>query len=79
MDDDWNDDWEVEDDLQDPTVACPHCQATIFDDVDQCPHCLTYLSPADFRRPMSLGGRVVVVVLILSFLIWLVGSLSIVP
>jgi hypothetical protein len=29
------------------TIPCPHCQAAIFDEAEQCPECGTYLSAED--------------------------------
>lgn len=64
--DDWDDDsgeeWGADDTEyvpsegdDDPTMACPHCRATIFDESEQCPECGKYLSAEDgppTRKPL---------------------------
>ena len=31
----WSDEWEPDE----TTIPCPHCQESIYDDVDYCPKC----------------------------------------
>ena len=58
----YDDDYEEDDDR--PIVPCPHCGEEIYDDVDQCPRCRTYLSASDFRRPIS-GWLIIVILLVI--------------
>ena len=56
-------------DSEDWTVPCPHCGEEIYDDVDQCPYCQTYLTPSDFRRPQPWWLIVVIILTLLGFLL----------
>lgn len=55
-------------DSEDWTIPCPHCGEEIYEDAPQCPHCQTYLSPEDFRRPRP-WWLVVVILLTLAGLL----------
>jgi len=39
------------DEVNDNTVACPHCGQSMYDDAPQCPTCGQYVTSADFRKP----------------------------
>ena len=65
-DDDWEDDdgaepadaeWTPDDEDEDETVPCPHCQDPVHDQAERCPNCGWYISEEDAppaRRPTWL-------------------------
>jgi uncharacterized paraquat-inducible protein A len=51
-DDEWEDDWDgdeyiPENDDDEPTIPCPHCQEPIHEEAQRCPHCGHYVSEED--------------------------------
>ena len=60
-DDDDDDAWEDDGDDEDPTMPCPHCRASVYDDAERCPHCGVYLSRehAPARKPWWVVAGVV--------------------
>jgi hypothetical protein len=39
------------DDVDDPTVDCPHCGKAMYDEADVCPHCGNFITLEDAARP----------------------------
>jgi uncharacterized paraquat-inducible protein A len=58
----------------DPTMECPHCQETIFDESEQCPACGKYLSAED-APPASKPTWIVVtgVICLIVAVLWAIG------
>lgn len=50
-------------------VDCPHCGESIYDDVDQCPHCRNFILASDFKKPLPRWILVGLVLLVISFLL----------
>ena len=69
-DEDWVEDEGDEDDV---LLACPSCRELVHEDTQQCPHCGDWITPV---YPGSQAKRwiwtVVVVLLVISFLIWII-------
>jgi ribosomal protein S27AE len=64
--------YEPEDDEIDETLAeCPKCGASVYDDIEKCPHCGEWISTPEFA-----GGRgkrvfvVIVALILLSSPLW---------
>jgi len=52
--DDGDEEWVPDDENDDETVACPHCDRPVHDQAERCPHCGWYISEEDAppaRRP----------------------------
>ncbi len=55
--DDWEDDFDVSDDEDEPTIPCPYCRRPIHEEAERCPHCEQYISQEDApssRKPWWL-------------------------
>ena len=66
----WHDaDNDLDDDQDDETVPCPHCQESVYEDAEQCPSCGKYLSREDIprRRPAWIVVGVVIVLAIMIY------------
>jgi hypothetical protein len=66
----WNDD---EDD-EEPTVPCPYCGRSIYEDSPRCPYCEHYISEEDItpaRKPWWVIVGVLLVFLVVLW--WIVG------
>ncbi len=57
----------------DPTMECPHCKETIFDESEQCPACGKYLSVEDApaARPGWIVGTAVVCLVVV--ILWAIS------
>ena len=69
-DDDWENDDGADDDEEDNTVPCPHCQNEVYDGAEQCPHCGQYISEEDKpheKKPgwIVLAGAICLAIVIL--------------
>jgi hypothetical protein len=85
--DDWDDDCDCGDEcdcgkrdsddageIDDPTMPCPYCGKTIFEDAPQCPHCGQYILADDIPPKAQPWWIVVGVVLCLcAALVWILG------
>lgn len=70
------DDWEADsdDDLDDPTIDCPNCGAAIYEDADQCPRCLLYVTREEHRQPAHRPWIIITAVLCLAWLGWMIWN-----
>ena len=78
----FEDDFDSEEDYPEPdeeanghvdTIACPHCQATIYEEAEQCPHCGQYISEEDSGRSKPLWiivGALLCLAVALSWVFW---------
>jgi ribosomal protein S27AE len=64
--------YELDDDEIDETLAeCPKCGASVYDDIEKCPHCGEWIG-----TPESAGGSgkrvfvVIVALILLSLPLW---------
>lgn len=69
-DDDFDDDYDVEDDDQEPTVACPYCRREIHEDAQRCPYCEQYISAEDAPPAPKPWWIVAGVIVCLCLVLW---------
>lgn len=70
---------EYDDDLDDDdsdaeTVTCPYCQASVYEDAEQCPRCGNYISEEDSSpRPPRwiVVGVIICLGAALSWVFWM--------
>ena len=69
-DEEWVED---EGDEEDVCLECPSCHKLVHEDAQQCPHCGDWITPVyPGSRTKRWIWTVAVVLVILSFLLWLV-------
>jgi hypothetical protein len=78
-DDDWDDDDDMgeADDADDsePTISCPYCHKTIYEDSPQCPHCGQYILEEDTTAGRKMWLTILGVLLCLcAILAWVINS-----
>ncbi|HVK10767.1 MAG TPA: hypothetical protein VM597_18510 [Gemmataceae bacterium] len=54
----------------DPTMECPHCKATVFDESEQCPACGQYLSAETTPAAKPAWIVVTAVVCLIVAVLW---------
>jgi ribosomal protein S27AE len=64
--------YELDDDEIDETLAeCPKCGASVYDDIEKCPHCGEWIGTPEFAGGSGKRVFVVIVALILlSLPLW---------
>jgi ribosomal protein S27AE len=64
--------YEPDDDEIDETLAeCPKCGASVYDDIEKCPHCGDWIGTPEFAAGRGKRVFVVIVALILlSLTLW---------
>jgi hypothetical protein len=76
---DWEDGGDDEPDLPDddsePTISCPYCHKTIYEDAPQCPHCGEYVLEEDTAAGRKMWLTIIGAVLcLLAILAWFINS-----
>jgi predicted nucleic acid-binding Zn ribbon protein len=65
--------YEDDDSDNDTTIICPHCDRSIYDDSEQCPHCGEYLTHEDAprqRKPLWIVVTVIIVLILMVMAIF---------
>ena len=57
----------------DSTDECPHCGASIYEDIERCPRCENYISREDTPSQRSLWFVVCAILCLLAALGWALG------
>lgn len=76
-DDSWNDAYDDDSfaDEEEPTIACPYCDAEIHEDSQRCPACGEYISTEDAPYRQKPGWIVLgVAVCLLLVYLWTIGT-----
>jgi hypothetical protein len=62
------DDDDVTDDVDETLAECPKCGASVYDDIEQCPHCGEWIEGAEYAG--SQKKRVFLTIVALVLLSW---------
>jgi predicted nucleic acid-binding Zn ribbon protein len=66
----WPDESDMDEDMLDDTIPCPHCKKPIHEQSEFCPHCGNYLSEEDAPNRKSLWIILGVAACVLILIYW---------